>query len=366
MRKIKVAKNGKKAVAYVIGRFSPPHKGHISFFLWLLENFEEVIIGIGSCYEVGISKHPLLAVFREKMILWSLVDAGIDPTRISFVHLRDFANDWMGWWKNITSIPRIQEVTHFVSGNEKEILGEMKRRNIKIPFQIINPEKDMPIQYSFGYHATDLREAIRRNNYALFEKISASGTIALMGNVGGFATIREALLDSGTRFIPGRQTVDLIVTCRSKKELPVVLTGYRKKKKDNFFNWLATPGGEINEYESPMDAVVREGGKEETGLKIKIVNRYLEPAHVIVNGIMAEMRFVKLFSTEDKSIGGSEGGSSQVFHINLDVTPEVFRGKLKSKSDLERVAFRPVDEVLKKGLAYQQSEMLRTALGIKQ
>jgi len=58
-----------KTKVLVPGRFSPPHRGHILMFSYLLEIFDEVIIGIGSCYEVGTARYPLLAHFREKMIL---------------------------------------------------------------------------------------------------------------------------------------------------------------------------------------------------------------------------------------------------------------------------------------------------------
>lgn len=353
-----------RKIAYVIGRFSPPHKGHILFMLWLLSKFDEIIIGIGSCYEVGSPRHPLLAFMREKMILQSLVHEGINPNRVKFVHLQDFPNDWMGWWKNLISIPGISDVTHLVTGNEEQILGEIRKRSIAVPFEIINPEKDTSRNYRFAYRATDLRNAIFDGNYNLFEKIAASGTIALMGSVGGFKGIRDAINSVATEFIPGRQTVDLIVTCRTIRNEKYVLTGYRKKHKENFPGWLGVPGGGINDYENPMDAAVREL-KEETGLEVVIVNRYLEPAHILVSGIISELRFVKLFSTHDQALGGNQGGSSQVFHIDLDATSDRFKDSIISESDLLNVAFRKVEKVIEKGMAYQQTDMLKTALGMK-
>ena len=55
--------------AYMPGRFSPPTRGHIQTMLWLLERFDRLVLGIGSCYEVGTVRHPLLASIREKMVL---------------------------------------------------------------------------------------------------------------------------------------------------------------------------------------------------------------------------------------------------------------------------------------------------------
>jgi nicotinamide mononucleotide adenylyltransferase/8-oxo-dGTP pyrophosphatase MutT (NUDIX family) len=372
--RIYVKKRGKKRVAYVIGRFEPLTMAHLLFFMYLNQEFDEVVIGIGSCFNSGEEKYPFLAVFREKMILLSLVLVGIPISKFKIYHLQDFKNNWIGWWNNVIGIPGIEEVTHFVTGNEEEIILPLKKLGIKFPFKHFNPEKELPKKFRFPHHAKDLRKAVQRNDYEMFKKIAAPGTIALMGNVGGFSGIREALMNNGIQFIPGRQTVDLVITCRSKKALRMLLCGKRRKmkrncprsqkKKMNFPDWLATPGGAINNYESPMDAAVREC-EEETGLHIEIVNRHFEPAHVLVNGILSEMRFVKLFSTNDERLAGKEGGSSQVFHIDLDVTPEAFRGQLKSKSDLKHVAFRPVYEVLERGLAYQQGDMVKTALGMR-
>lgn len=348
-----------KGTAYVIGRFAPLHKGHENIFLWLLSRFQNIIIGIGSCYEVGSMKHPLLAVFREKMILNALAEK-VDLGRIKIVHVPDRVDDWDGWWNDILQIAEIYKVTHFVTGNEEKILGVIREKGIMPRFEMINPETEMPKKYEFGYHATDLRQAIIDGDYETFLKIASKGTVNLMGSVGGFRAIREAMNGNAIQFVPGRQAVDMIVTAGQEGKKSV-LAGFRKMSKENFPGRLALPGGAIDLFESPIDAALREL-REETGVYVKLLNRSLEPAHVKIAGMIAEMKFVKLFSTTDKKLGGSEGGSSQVFHINLDVDPSVFEKRLKSKSDLERVAFYDLDYVLNTGLAYQQTEMLRTAI----
>lgn len=353
----------RKKVAYMIARLNPTQKAHVEVALWLLSWCDEIIVAIGSCYEVGSPRHPLLAFLREKMFALSLVHSGIDISRVRFVHIRDFVNDFNGWWKHAMSIPGIEDVTYFVTGNEEQIINELNKRNIDIPFELINPEKDMPRINYFPYHATDLRDAVNNNNYELFSIIAASGTIALMGNAGGFSGIKDALNNVAPKFIPGRQTVDMIVTCRSKKGKPMLLCGYRSQSKENFPGWLAIPGGGINEYENPMDAAIREF-KEETGLDVKFANKYLEPAHVLVNGIIAEMKFIGLFGTNNKKLSGNQGGSSQVFHINLTADWKQFNGAIKSKSDLEKVRFRLASQALQKGLAYQQTAMVQKALAM--
>lgn len=352
----------KLTVAYTVGRWNIFHKGHLNFMLRLLKKYDRLIIGIGSCYEYGSSRYPLFAFMREKMIARSLEMKGIDLFRVSFVHLQDFAEDqWDQWWKHITSIPDINYVTHFVSGNEEEILDEIKKRNIDVKFKVINPEKELNEEDKFPYHATDIRRELYKGNYDFFMRTAAPGTIELMAHVGGFSAMRLAMENKGQKFIPGRQAVDMIITCFDKEEL-MVLCGRRDKNKEDFPEYLAIPGGAIDSYENPLNTAIREL-KEETGVEVKMVGRNFEPSHVIINNTVLEMKFVGLFGTENKSLSGTKGGSSQVFHIHLDsLIPENFKGKLRSKSDLKKVAFRPVKNVLKEGLAYQQNMMLEKAI----
>lgn len=65
--------------ALFIGRFAPSHKGHIEAIMKMLDSYDKVIIGLGSCYESGTKRHPFLAVFREKMLLLSIQERGGCP-----------------------------------------------------------------------------------------------------------------------------------------------------------------------------------------------------------------------------------------------------------------------------------------------
>lgn len=347
-------------VAFVPGRFTPEHKGHNFTFTWLLSKYDRVIIGICSCYEMGSVRHPLLAFVREKMVAKSLKNSGVDMHRITFVHIQDFVDNWDGWWNHIISIPGFDTVTHFVTGNEKDILSEIKKRNLTLPFEFVNPEKEMPKKDIFPYHATDMREAIMKGDYDLFEEIAATGTLDLMGSIGGFEAIRSAVGNTAQKIVPGRQTVDMVVLGYIDNILHV-LCGRRKMSKTDFPGYLAIPGGGIDDYENPLDAVGRETD-EETNFIYKIVNRHVEPTLIVCGTYITELKFVGLFGSNDESLSGTQGGSSQVFMINMGDLKKNFQGELLSNSDLEEVDFRPVDQVLKVGLAYQQNEMLNSAM----
>jgi len=366
-------KSGRVAIAP--GRYSPPQRGHVNFLAWLLrEMVDHLIIPVGSCYDSGVTRYPLLAVVREKMLIWSLIDAGVDMNHVSILHLQDSPtkDDFAWWWEHLTSCPGFDAVTDFVTGNEEQILRQVDLFGLRSPkMNFINPERDVPNEFQFQYHASDLRKAIIENNYPLFDEIAASGTKALMGSIpNGFDTIREAAKDRGPQFVSGRQTVDTVVLCKSPRGRGQMLLCGRRARfgKDgtekDFPGRLAIPGGAIDAYESPIDAAVREL-QEETGLQVEIVARHLEPAHVLVNGHIARMRFVGLFGSHDAALSGTKGGSSQVFCIDLDLFPDELAPFLRSDSDLEEVAFRPLGNALKEGLAYQQAAMVKVAAAIR-
>lgn len=345
--------------AYMPGRFSPPTRGHIQTMLWLLERFDRLVIGVGSCYEVGTVRHPLLASIREKMVLSSLHAAGASLRRVRVVHLTDFPGDWDCWWSHTTSIPGIEDVTHFVTGNEEDILAVMRAKGLELPFALIDPEKEDLGAFRFAYHATDLRRAIVDGDYERFRLIAAEGTINLMGLVGGFAGIRRAMQDAGTRFVPGRQAADAVVTCEHA-DRRWLLCGYRKE--GDFKDALAIPGGGIKVYESPVDAALRKL-RDETGLAFEVMNRTIEPIHLRLGGTrLCEIRTLGILSTADPRLGGTRGGSAQPFHIALDCAPDALESLLlRDPAGLYDVAFRAEEEVATAGLAFQQMRSVQAA-----
>lgn len=357
-------------IGLVPARINPTQKGHILFVKWLFDElkFDKLVIIIGSCYEIASERHAYPAFLREKMFLKSCIDAGIDPDKLIFFHLPDY-RDLEEWWNKILFIADKYRATHFITGNKKDIIHPVRKRGFRFPFEWINPEVGVPEKYVFPYHSTDLRNAARAGDYALIEKIAGSGTMLNFDAAGGIYRLLEALDNKGIPFVSGRQTVDLIVTCFSEDNDLMALCGYRDPSKENFPNILALPGGEINFGENPMDASVREG-KEETGIEIDIVNRCLEPSHIVVKtnrgNLIAGLRFVGIFSSENEAIAGNQGGSSQVFHAHLRATPKDFEGLLKFEADLRNGAFRSVPkQILKEGMAYQHEDMLKMAVGIR-
>lgn len=349
--------------AIFIGRFAPPHKGHIEAILKLTEQFDEVFIGLGSCYEVGSSRHPFLAIHREKMLISSLFYSGCDMSKIKIRHIQDFKT-FEEWIEHILNLIEKEKITHFVTGNTEDILSVIEEKGVKLDLEFINPE----LTSSVPYHASDLRKSIVDGNYNKFLEIAAPGTIALMGSINGFQGIREAIENEAPKFYGGRQTVDVVVTLsekiHGKKNTyynDFVLCGTRCDKQD-FNDYLGLPGDAIKTYESPLEAVIRVL-KEKTGLDTQLLDNKYEPAPIslsVENGkIIATLGFLKLFN--DDKLAGTYGGSSQCYHIPL-------YGKLsdinllKESNDLKNIGFIRAEDAIKEGLAYEQTEMVKVAV----
>jgi nicotinamide-nucleotide adenylyltransferase len=358
-----------KKKALFIGRFAPPHKGHIEAIINLASEFDEVVIGLGSCYEVGSPRHPFLAIYREKMILLSLYEMGCDKGKIKIAHIQDF-KDFEQWIEHILTLVKKEKITHFVTGNEKDILNVLKEKNIELDLDFINPE----LTSTVPYHAVDLRKAIVEGDYNKFLEIAAPGTIALMGSINGFQGIREAIENEAPKFYGGRQTIDVVLTLSEKLKSKgghdyykdYVLCGTRpdNDKKKEFPNYLGIPGNAIEMFESPLNAAVRTL-KEKANLNVELLNTQYEPSPICITftkgKIITTMSFLKLFNSSDIRLAGREGGSSQCYHIPLYGGVEEFNAYVNDTEDLSNLQFIRIEDALAEGLAYEQTGMVKAA-----
>ena len=73
----------------LIGRMQPFHNGHIQVIKKILEEVDEIIIGIGSAQISHDLKNPFTAGERLVMIKQSLVEHNIDPSRYYIIPMED-------------------------------------------------------------------------------------------------------------------------------------------------------------------------------------------------------------------------------------------------------------------------------------
>ena len=68
---------GKIMRAFMIGRFQPFHNGHLESVKYVLEEFDDIILGIGSAQYSHTPDNPFTGGERHLMISRALEDAGI-------------------------------------------------------------------------------------------------------------------------------------------------------------------------------------------------------------------------------------------------------------------------------------------------
>lgn len=87
----------------LIGRFQPPHKGHVEVVKQILREVDELIVGIGSAQESHTLENPFTAGERMLMLSRALVEAGIDLSRVHIIPIPDVNNHAI-WVAHVVSL----------------------------------------------------------------------------------------------------------------------------------------------------------------------------------------------------------------------------------------------------------------------
>ncbi|KSW11683.1 nicotinamide-nucleotide adenylyltransferase [Pyrodictium occultum] len=74
-----------------VGRFQPPHWGHIEVIKWCLDRVDELVVVVGSAQESHTLRNPFTAGERIEMLRLGLRDAGVDASRIMIIPVPDIA-----------------------------------------------------------------------------------------------------------------------------------------------------------------------------------------------------------------------------------------------------------------------------------
>ena len=353
----------KKRVA-AIGRWMPIHNGHKEFLIRLAkdETVEKLVVMIGSCYENGMQRYCIPAVEREKMIEAIFQAENIPEERYEIIHMPD-KETFEEWLDDILRAFKKYKITHFCTGNKEDILNALEGKEESLGFEIINPEK----QSEVSYHATEIRKLILEGDYEKLETMIPNEVKQLLFH-NTFKEIIACSKNNGIKFVPGRQSVDIVFLVRNTIDGKVyVLLGKRSNKKVDFPGYFSLMGTAIKQedFESPINAAIR-GLQECAGIKVKMLDNSLEPAIINMENIpkanLEQMNYIGLYSSEDEKFAGTRGGSSQCFGIFIE--DEIFKYEeyLKAGNDLENVAFYDISTALSESLAYQHKDMLKKAI----
>ena len=107
----------KKVRGILIGRMQPVHNGHMQIIDKILEEVDEIIIGIGSAQLSHSIKNPFTAGERIGMVSQALAERGVDPTRYYIIPMQDinFNALWVSHVKMLTpAFTKVYSGNHLV------------------------------------------------------------------------------------------------------------------------------------------------------------------------------------------------------------------------------------------------------------
>ncbi len=347
----------KSTTVFAVGRWMPIHLGHKEFLIKLARAYGQLIIGIGSCYENGTLRNCIPAIEREKLLRKILKTEGINNAIIIPIEDRETFEEWI---HDICHVCEHYNVTHFCTGNKKDILDVLTEKGIILNAELINPEETS----SFPFHATDIRNAILNGESEKLDEMLPS-EIKPMVLEQISREILRASQGKGQFFIPGRQTVDLVFIVKNQTDHQIyVLIGKRHHNKCDFPDTFAIPGTAIEEFESPINAALRALLKE-TGIEITLQDNSEEPAPICIktlNNSPAFLHFTGIYASPDNKINGTQGGGSQCFAVYIENNIGDIKKHFQALSDLTELHFINVNDIHKMILAYDQKRMIFDAL----
>ena len=132
----------------VIGRFQPPHVGHLRLFKNALLLSDTITIGIGSANKDN-DDNPYSADLRRLLLERALRREGIWDRIQNIVPLDDYGNGPV-WVEE--ALKRTGPIDAVVGGNEY-VMGEFEKAGYAV---------ERVERYGEGYSATDIRNELRR------------------------------------------------------------------------------------------------------------------------------------------------------------------------------------------------------------
>ena len=167
----------KKVRAILIGRMQPVHNGHMQVIKKVLEEVDEIIIGIGSAQLSHTIKDPFTAGERIVMMSQALADENIDPSRYYIIPMEDinFNALWVSHVKMMT--PPFSIV---YSGNSL-----VKQLFLEAGIEVRQP----PLYDRLHLSGTEVRKRIIED--CNWQELVPQATVDLINEVNGFERLKN-------------------------------------------------------------------------------------------------------------------------------------------------------------------------------
>ena len=167
----------KKLRGILIGRMQPVHNGHIQVIESILDEVDEIIIGIGSAQLSHSLKDPFTAGERVVMMNQALADIGVDSSRYYIIPMQDinFNALWVSHVKMLT--PPFSVV---YSGNPlvKQLFAE-EGYEVKQP----------PLYDRLHLSGTEVRNRIIEDKN--WQELVPDATVKLINEINGDKTLKN-------------------------------------------------------------------------------------------------------------------------------------------------------------------------------
>lgn len=158
-----------------IGRFQPFHNGHLHIIKQILDEVDELIIGIGSAQHSNTYKNPFTAEEREDMLSRALSGEGLDKYKI--IQIPDINDDNM-WVDHVTNL--VPEYDIIFSNNPLvKTLFNNAGKEVR-PFKFFKREK---------CSGTEIRRRIKADEE--WESLVPKVVIDIMKELGGIGRIKD-------------------------------------------------------------------------------------------------------------------------------------------------------------------------------
>ena len=169
-----------KVRGILIGRMQPVHNGHMQIIDSILEEVDEIIIGIGSAQLSHSIKNPFTAGERVVMINQALADRGINPSQYYIIPMQDinFNALWVSHVKMLTP-----PFTKVYSGNNL-----VKQLFLEEGYEVRQP----PLYDRLQLSGTEVRRRIIEGEN--WQELVPNATVNLIKEINGVERIKNLSL----------------------------------------------------------------------------------------------------------------------------------------------------------------------------
>ncbi|MFX0088709.1 MAG: nicotinamide-nucleotide adenylyltransferase [Candidatus Hodarchaeota archaeon] len=163
--------------ALFIGRFQPFHKGHLYAITEILEEVDEIIIGIGSAQHSHTINNPFNAGERIRMIRESLNEHGIDPSLYYLIPVPDI-NDNRLWVSHVITLAPPFQLVYTNDPLTTQLFNEAQFK--VVPLKMHRREL---------YCATEIRKRMLEGES--WEELVPKKVMEIVREIGGLKRIRN-------------------------------------------------------------------------------------------------------------------------------------------------------------------------------